>query len=349
MKRYSVLVASLFLIVAASAGTAYWKDGSVGADMTGKATAFLETLNAEQKAKTVLAYEKPERLEWHFIPKKYRKGLQLKEMDEEQRKAAHALLRSVLSGAGYDKATKIMQLEHILYTLENELGKNNWARETDRYYYTVFGTPSEKSQWGLSIEGHHLSLNFVVKDGEVISSTPAFFAANPATVKSKVEGGLPEGTRVLKDEEQLAFDLVNSLSDEQQSKAITADKAPKEIRSAGEPQPPADEKVGISYTALDESQQTIMKKLVGAYVDSMPKEIRDVRIKAILEAGPENVRFSWAGATKPAVGHYYRIQGPSFLIEFVNTQPDPSGNVANHIHCVWRDMTGDFAIPIGAE
>jgi hypothetical protein len=204
MKRYSVAIASLFLIVAASAGTAYWKEGSVGADMTGNATAFLETLSAEQKAKTLLAYEKPERLEWHFIPKKYRKGLQLKEMDEKQRKAAHALLQSVLSKTGYDKATKIMQLEHILHMLEHERGTNNWARETDRYYYTVFGSPSEKGQWGLSIEGHHLSLNFVVKDGEVISSTPAFFAANPATVKNKVEGGLPEGTRVLKDEEQLA-------------------------------------------------------------------------------------------------------------------------------------------------
>jgi hypothetical protein len=349
MKRFSIAFASLLLIVAASAGTAYWKDGSVGADMTGKATAFLATLSAEQKAQTLLDYDKPERLDWHFIPKEHRKGLQLKEMDEKQRQAAHALLQSVLSKLGYDKATKIMQLEHILHMLEHERGTNRFARETDRYYYTVFGEPSEKSQWGLSIEGHHLSLNFVVQDGEVISSTPTFFAANPATVKNKVEGGLPEGTRVLRDEEQLAFDLVNSLTDEQRGKAVIADKARSEIRAAGEAQPPADEKVGISFGDLDDAQKKTMKQLVGSYLKNMPEEIQKTRTEALLKAGPENVRFAWEGATQPGVGHYYRIQGPSFLIEFVNTQPDPAGNIANHIHCVWRDMAGDFAIPLGAE
>lgn len=344
MKRFSVALASLFVIVAASAGTAFWKAGSVGADMTGKAVAFLGTLDEERKAKTVMAYDKPERLDWHFIPKEYRKGLQLKEMNDKQREAAHALLRSVLSEVGYDKATKIMQLEHILHVLEAERGGSRFARETDRYYYTVFGSPSEKGQWGLSIEGHHLSLNFVVKDGEVVSSTPTFFAANPATVKNEVEAGLKTGTRVLKDEEQFAFDLVNSLDDPQRKKTITADKAPREIRAAGEPQPPADEKVGISFEELNEEQKETMKNLVVSYLKNMPEEIAKKRFVDIVEAGPANVRFSWAGPTKPGVGHYYRVQGPTFLIEFVNTQPDPAGNPANHIHCVWRDMRGDFAV-----
>ena len=163
---------------------------------------------------------------------------------------------------------------------------------------------------------------------------------------NEVEGGLPKGTRVLNKEEQLAFDLVNSLSDDQKKIAIIAEQAPREIRDPGQPQPPADEKVGIAFNDLDESQQGTIKKLVGSYAENMPKEIRDARIDAIVKAGPANVRFAWAGATKPGIGHYYRIQGPTFLIEFVNTQPDPAGNPANHIHCIWRDMSGDFAIPI---
>lgn len=346
MKRFARIVALILLLAVATAGTAYWRVGAVGADMTGKATAFVGTLTAEQKAVTVLPFDKPERVDWHFIPKKYRKGLQLKEMNEAQRKSAHALLQTTLSQVGYEKATNIMQLEHILYMLETERNTNNWARETDRYYFTIFGTPSEKGDWALSIEGHHLSLNFTVKDGEVVSSTPTFFASNPATVMNKVEGGFDKGTQVLKKEEQLAFELVNSFSDEQKKTAFIAEKAPKEIRAAGDPQPPADEKVGIAFSDLDEKQQGTMKKLVGSYAENMPKEIRDARIDAIVKAGPENVRFAWAGATEPGIGHYYRIQGPTFLIEFVNTQPDPAGNPANHIHCVWRDMSGDFAIAL---
>lgn len=346
MKPMTRFVALILLLVVGTAGTAFWRVGGVGTDMAGKATAFVSTLTDEQKAVAVLAFDKPERVDWHFIPKEYRKGLQLKEMTEPQRKAAHALLQTTLSQIGYEKATQIMQLEHILHELERERNSNRWARETDRYYFTIFGTPSEKGDWGLSIEGHHLSLNFTVKDGEVVSSTPAFFASNPSTVMNEVEGGLPKGTQVLKKEEQLAFELVNSLSGEQKKVAMIAETAPSDIRAGGEPQPPADEKVGIAFADLDESQQGTIKKLVGSYAENMPKEIRDARIEAILKAGPENVRFAWAGATEAGIGHYYRIQGPTFLIEFVNTQPDPAGNPANHIHCVWRDMKGDFAIPI---
>ncbi|MDA1051618.1 MAG: DUF3500 domain-containing protein [Planctomycetota bacterium] len=346
MKRSARFVALMLLLATATAVTAYWRVGAVGADMTGKAAAFVGTLSDEQKAVAVMAFEKPERLDWHFIPKEYRKGLQLKEMTDAQRQAAHALLQTTLSQIGYEKATNIMQLEHILHMLEHERNTNKFARETDRYYFTIFGTPSEKGDWGLSIEGHHLSLNFTVKDGEVASSTPTFFASNPSTVMNEVKDGFPKGTRVLKKEEELAFDLVNSLSDEQKAKVVIAETAPKEIRAAGEPQPPADEMVGISFGDLDQTQQGTMKKLVGTYAENMPKEIRDARIDAIVKAGPENVRFAWAGATEPGIGHYYRIQGPTFLIEFVNTQPDPAGNPANHIHCVWRDMNGDFAIPI---
>ncbi len=346
MKPSARFVALILLLAAATAGTAYWRAGAVGADMTGKANAFVATLTDEQKANTVLAFDKPDRFEWHFIPKEYRKGLQVKEMNDAQRKAAHALLQSTLSEIGYKKTTDIMQLEHILHVLEHERNTNKFARETDRYFFTIFGTPSEKGEWGLSVEGHHLSLNFTVKEGEVVSSTPTFFGANPSTVMNEVEGGFAKGTRVLKQEEELAFTLVNSLSDEQKTKAVIDATAPKEIRSAGDPQPPADEKVGISFTELNETQQGTMKKLVGTYAENMPKEIRDARIDAILKAGPENVRFAWAGATEAGIGHYYRVQGPTFLIEFVNTQPDPAGNVANHIHCVWRDMSGDFGVPI---
>ena len=239
---------------------------------------------------------------------------------------------------------KIMELEKVLNVLEG--GKSRFARDSLRYYFTIFGKPTDDGRWGLSIEGHHLSLNFVVANGKVISSTPTFFAANPATVKNETNGGAKIGTRVLANEEQLAFNLIASLNEEQRAVAVIADKAPKEIRAAGEPQPPQDKPLGLLVGRMDPTQVEIIRSLVREYANNLPPDVAGERLQAIRKAGFHTIRFAWAGAQKPGIGHYYRIEGPTFLIEFVNTQPDPAGNPANHIHCIWRDPKGDFAIPI---
>jgi hypothetical protein len=291
-----------------------------------------------------MPYDTPERVGWHFIPKAERKGLQIKHMDDNQREAALALLRSVLSEVGYDKATTIMSMESLLLALQQP-GKGP-IRDPLRYYYTVFGEVSESGRWGLSIEGHHMSLNFVVQGDRVVSSTPTFFAANPTIVYRAADGGPPPGTRVLADEELLAFNLVQRLNDEQRAAAIIAEKAPREIRAAGEAQAPAYAQDGLSAADMNDQQQQILRSLIAEYANNLPPDLAGERLAAIEEAGQENVFFAWAGAERPGIGHYYRIQGPTFLIEFVNTQPDALGNPASHIHCVWRDPTGDFAIPV---
>src|SRR5690606_31104373 len=163
----------------------------------------------------------------------------------------------------------------------------------------------------------------------------------------KNEGaGIAKGTRVLAQEEELAFALVNSLDDGQKRKAVIADKAPKEVRAAGEPQPPQAKPEGIAASDLNDKQQELLRKLVRVYLDNHPQEVADHRYEEIEKAGWKEVHFCWAGALEPGVGHYYRIQGPTFLVEFVNVQPDAAGNRANHIHSVWRDMRGDFAVSI---
>lgn len=338
----------LLTALAGSSGAVFWRRSMVGISMTSAATKYLAALDQQQRQASHLPWEETkQRVDWHFIPKDQRKGLQIKQMNGEQRKLALLLLRTTLSQLGYDKASKIMAMEGVLRELEKER-TNTPLRDPERYYFTLFGDVTEDGRWGLSIEGHHLSLNFVIDKGDVVSSTPTLFAANPAIVMAEVPGnhGIAKGTRLLEKEETAAFDLVGSLSDQQKKVAIIDEQAPKEIRAAGEPQPPADPAVGISYGELSDSQKETMKQLVGAYLANMPDEVRQARLDAILAAGPENVKFCWAGPTKPGVGHYYRVQGPTFLIEFVNTQPDAAGNPANHIHSVWRDMRGDFALPI---
>ena len=335
-------------IVCLNIGWFTYLASSTGTDMTQSATSFLKTLDEEQLKTTTMSYDDKLRLDWHFIPKDERKGLQIKHMKPEQRKAAMALVEKCLSKSGFDKATKIMASEGLLLALEK--GRTGGpVRDTERYYFTVFGEPAGDGRWGLSIEGHHMSLNFVVENEVVISSTPVFFAANPGVVMNETLAGIEKGTRILADEELLAFKLIELLDDEKKKIAIIADKAPREIRAAGEAQPPQDEAVGIAVSDLDKNQVQVLRRLVETYASWMPEEVAKERMAAIVQAGPAGVRFAWAGAQEPGVGHYYRIQGPTFLIEFVNTQPDAAGNPANHIHCVWRDMHGDFAIPVGEK
>ena len=347
MRSRLFLASSAIAVLVFGAGWGYLNSVTAGANMTRSAVQFIKTLDKDIQRKAVLMdYDSGERVGWHFIPKDTRKGLQIRDMNAAQRKAAHGLLKSCLSEIGYKKSVQIMELEHILHVLEERQGKLRNVRDTERYYFTVFGEPTETGKWGLSVEGHHLSLNFVVENGQVVSSTPTFFGANPAVVKTEVPGGAKQGTRVLANEEQLAFTLVNSLDERQLRTALIAEEAPREIRGAGEPQPPTDAAVGLAVANMTPDQKQMLRRLVTSYAENLPAEVNEARIAAARAAGPDKIHFAWAGARKPGIGHYYRVQGPTFLIEFVNTQPDPAGNLANHIHCVWRDTKGDFAIAL---
>ena len=336
-------IALAMLLILSGAALGMLKLRPAGADMVTAAQQFLAGLSEEQRAEATMAFDDPARLDWHFIPKEKRKGLQIKHMDERARKRAHALLASGVSALGYDKAVTIMSLEAMLRELE-KARKDGPLRDPERYYFTVFGKPEAKGRWGWSVEGHHLSLNFVVADGQLASVTPAFFGANPAEVKTELSIGPKVGTRVLRDEEELAFKLLASLSPEQRRAAVIAEKAPADIRAAGEAHAPAAAPEGLAAKELQSEQVETLWALLRSYTDKMPAEIGEARLAEVRKGGIENVYFAWAGADKPGVGHSYRVQGPTFVIEFNNTQPDSAGNLANHIHSVWRQMAGDFGL-----
>jgi len=345
MKRTPFVALALLLVLPlATSAWSYYRKESTAREMTLTAQKFLDSLSEEQRKTALLDYDTPKRVDWHFIPKDSRKGMQVRDMKEDQRKAAHDLLRSALSQIGYDRATKIMELEKLLFELQK--GKSGPLRDSERYYFTVFGKPDGEGKWGLSVEGHHLSLNFVLEGGKVISSTPTAFCTNPAVIMNDVIPQFKKGERVIAKEETIAFELLDSLSDEQRKTAVFAREPLQEVRAAGEAQPPTDAPVGIAAKDLKPEQVEILRKLIQAYADNLTEDVAQQRIADIEKAGFEKVHFGWAGAQKPGVGHYYRVQGPTFLIEFVNVQPDAAGNPANHIHSLWRDMRGDFALPI---
>jgi hypothetical protein len=307
-------------------------------------TAFLATLSDAQRMQATFEYDSEQRVKWHFIPKKTRKGLPLMEMESAQKEAAMSVLRAALSKVGYEKATTIMQLETVLNQLEDGKGANE--RNPEKYYFTVFGKPAANAHWGLSIEGHHLSLNFVLQGNRIVDSTPQFFATNPAQLMDSYGENFPKGLKVLGPEEQLAFALVKSLASQQLEKAMLPGETPDEIRGAGEPQPPTAELGGIAAADLDSEQKAALKKLLEAYTNKMKPNVAKSRWKLIDTAGFDKITFGWSGAKKSGAGHYYIVRGPSFVVEFINVQPDAAGNPANHVHCVWRDMQGDFDLPI---
>jgi hypothetical protein len=186
----------------------------------------------------------------------------------------------------------------------------------------------------------------VIDHDKVVSSTPQVFASNPAVVMAENKSGIAVGSRILKEEETLAIDLLKSLNADQKKLAVLSETPLKEIRNAGVPQPPNDPAEGIAYADLAGDQRGLLLKLIQVYCSNMPEAVGKPRMDKIQFCGVNAVRFAWMGSPETGQGRYYKIQGPTFLIEFVNTQPDAAGNPANHIHCIFRDMSGDFALPI---
>jgi hypothetical protein len=241
-----------------------------------------------------------------------------------------------------------MALETILDSLEK--GRpNRMIRDPERYYFTLFGEPKAGGRWGLSVEGHHLSLNFVIDGNRVASSTPTFFGANPGVLLADYGPGFEKGLRVLADEELLAFKLVESLTPEQRKKAIIADKAPKDVRDAGKASPPLSPAEGLPASEMTEPQVATLRQLIETYANNLPADVAAERLSTIERDGFGKIHFAWSGSTAPGVGHDYRVQGESFLIEFNNTQPDSAGNLANHIHSVWHNLGGNFGIAVDGK
>jgi hypothetical protein len=301
------------------------------------AVAFLKSLTQAQRNKTQMPFNDESKIIWHYVPSSMfpRAGIQLKELDSNQKSMLDELLKTFLSETGYNKTMKIINLENILL----EISGDSIMRNPENYSVAFYGNPEKDSLWAFSFEGHHISLNFTIHNGKV-EIAPRFLGANPARILS----GPREGERTLQKEEDLGFELINSMSEEQRKMAIFQQKPFFDIvtRKATEVQPLSP--VGIMYGQLTRNQQLIFLKLLDEYLSTMPPKQAEKRMNSIKDEEINEVRFGWAGATVLGEGHYYRIQGKSFLIEFDNVQ-----NEANHIHTVWRDFDGDFGRDIIRE
>ena len=343
MSRLTALrLAVAATLIAAFSGAALIASHKSAATMQKAAAQFLNSLSPDQKARASFTFESEERLRWHFIPNETfpRKGLMIKDMNEAQRRLAHDLLRSGLSARGYLKVTSIIELEDILKAIETG-GK--MARNKEEYWFSVFGAPAAKGRWGWRVEGHHVSLRFAVADGAVannVSTSPMFLGSNPAEVRD----GEKKGLRVLAEEEDAARALLMALPANLQTQAIVNAVAPGDILTMNKNDITPLPEQGVAYGAMGSQQQALLTKLIEAYTSNMEADLAAERMARIKGAGMDKVRFAWLGETEKGKKHYYSVQGPTFLIEYDNTQ-----NNGNHIHSVWRDFNGDFGRDILRE
>jgi hypothetical protein len=321
---------ALGILAALGGAIAHAQRSSSSAAMATAAEKFLASLTPEQRQQATFAFDSAERMRWHFVPQFERNGLMVKAMTEPQRKLAHELLKTGLSDRGYTTYTQIMQLENILRAVEKGSGP---TRDPEGYRFSVFGTPSPKGTWAWRVEFHHVSLHYTVVNGTAIASTPSFAGANPAEVRD----GPQKGQRTLGTLEDTARALVNGFDAAQRKTAIFTDVALNDIITGNEldinPLSPA----GLKASAMTAAQRDQLMKVLDAYAGLMAPDIASDRLAKLKIAGVENIAFAWAGSTDRGQKHYYRVQGPTFLIEFDNTQND-----GNHVHSVWRDFRGDF-------
>jgi hypothetical protein len=299
-------------------------------EMSAAAYNLIASFTPDQKSSSVFAMDHDHRLDWHFVPKE-RKGIQLKQMTPQQRHLTTALLAASLSAKGLVKASSIMSLEDVLKKLE---ALNPRAtRDPELYHVSIFGEPGPGNTWAWRFEGHHLSLSFTIVDGLHISSTPSMMGSNPDIVLD----GPHKGLQILADEENIARELAKSLTADQKTAAVISDKVPKDLLTSNLRKITPLEPAGISWKRLDASQQKQIWRLVKIYVERARGEIAAADLEKITAAGQDKIHFAWIGGLEHGQGHYYRIQGPTFLIEYDNTQ-----NNANHIHSVYRDFSEDF-------
>lgn len=300
--------------------------------MTECASRFLASLDATQRAKAMLPFDSDERMNWHFVPID-RRGLPLREMTPYQKHLASALLAAGLSQTGYIKAVTIMSLEDVLRLIEHDSGE---IRNPEKYYFSVFGTPSDDGTWGYRVEGHHLSQNYTVVNGTVIDG-PSFFGANPAEVRQ----GPRKGLRTLAGEDDLGIELIHALDEQNRKIAIVNPTAYKDILTAASRRAALNgQPSGLSASKMNATQFDALMALMEEYTRNVPNELAEGRIAQINKAG-RDIYFAWSGGINRADPHYYRIQTSYFLIELDDTQDD-----ANHIHSVWRDFKGDFGVDL---
>lgn len=305
-----------------------------GQHFTSKANAFIESLSADQKKELLRPFSDTQRTNWDFVPREDRTGIRIGYLSAVQLNKFYDLVLATAGDITLEKIKNVRKHEAILRGIENRPIDDKY-RDTTKYFIQLFGMNDGDKTWGWKFEGHHICINYVIKDEKVYSATPNVHCSNPAVVLK----GAQEGYVLLKPERDMAKAFLDGLTAEQKTKAITSTETPKEIINYKPRKAVLDNFSGLNFGQLSPAQQTKFKELVHLYVTRASKFfVKDIEAR-IAKAGWDKWSFIWMGSedVTPGHTHYYRLQSPEFIIEYDNFQ-----NNGNHVHSIFRDVKNDF-------
>lgn len=342
--------------------------GTIAAQMADAAGALMTSLDAEATRSLKLPFDDAERTTWSYYPRETagaeHVGLPLYDLTMNQRTHVMRLVRLGLSHHGFAQVNTIMAMETVLDALEDYALSP--YRDPTRYWLAIYGEPAPVGSWAWSFEGHHVSIHHTVFDGMVVASTPLFLGAHPARTTYRGRDVM----RPCAAEEEIARELFTTLDESQRANALLNPVPPIDIVLTDVSSVPPTAEIGFRDHPLDEMQAEIdmmrddhradlaldlesprgvaaadltgdqrctLSALVDVYLERLPETLSARETARIERAGRDLIHFAWAGSAKPGRAHYYRIHGPSFLVEYDCVQ-----NRANHIHSVWRDPARDF-------
>ena len=298
-------------------------------DLLASVRRFLSGLEPQQRKAASFAWNGPEWNGWNYFGASgyIKPGLRLEQMTAPQKDAAWALLATVLSPPGIEKAKNVMTLQDVLAARGDGAGQ----RSSERFSFAVFGTPAETGAWGMRLEGHHLHHSIAVRDGRIVSVTPASFSSNP----NRVTSGKHAGLVTLKDEEALARRLVGDLGPRLQSSARVSDTALSNILSYAGRERANSQKTGVAAAQLTAGQRDLLWQLIDTYtVDHLSPPLAAAQ-KARVRAGDrEAVHFAWYGPNTPEKAFGYRVISDGFVIEMGSVDP-----AAQHLHTIYHDLS----------
>ena len=328
-----------FLVVFAACGLAHAQTSAgVSAAIVANANSFLNSLDDGQRSRVLFDFnDAAQRVRWSNLPTTMvaRAGLKMGELSAAQKTGAMALLASALSKRGYEKVLAIMDGDE---QLKNEGGGPGGGRGggpmfgKDLFYISILGKPSVKDPWMLQFGGHHLALNITMvgRDGIL---TPSLTAAQPA--KYTLAG---KTVRPLGAENDKAFALVNALDEGQRKQAILTYKVADLVLGPGQDGKTIQPE-GLKASAMNATQQAMLLDLVSEWADIVNEQSAAVRM-AEIKANIADTWLAWSGPTTNGMPAYYRIQGPTLVIEYA---PQPlGGDPTMHIHTIYRDPTNDY-------
>ena len=308
--------------------------------MRNAATELLASLDTPLREQATFPLDDKERRLWSNLPARSfkREGVSFGELTEDQRVLAHALIQSALSSQGYLKTVGIMRVDEILQEYRSSVRPNAEPMFGQRLYWIgIFGDPAKDEPWGWQLDGHHLALNFTVV-GDQVSVTPAFLGSDPAQVRRELDAGFYP----LVKEDTRGRQLFESLDDAQRERTLLEGATPADVIEGPGRAGRLDEIRGLPAAAMTDAQKQLLRLLVEEYLGNLEPELAASHRSRIETAGFDELHFSWSG-TEIGKPYYYRIHGPTLLIEFDNNVPPGNRNgPVNHIHTVWRDTERDY-------